>query len=923
MINRVLKIIFYLDAPVAQSAAKIKISMGILMRQVIFLLSFGLIQCFLWSCGPGDKLDNIGENERQLSLADSLNHFNPKAADSIYRHVLSDSRKGNRGNYVKALQGLSTVYCNRGVFNTADSLLGVAVELSVSMKDTALILQCLLDQGNLNLELGDHTRTENYFKKGIVLAKGNKFAKFYYRFLLGLGYERLDLGDYPAAIKAFTESMKLAEKAGDEENQSLAMENIAMTLKRTGEFREAIKYNSQSMQIRKRLKLVREYASCLQNLGILYRNLGNTDSALIVYRQAYDIFLGLNDSVNMVMVRYNIGNILKNQKKFQEAESEMKSILGFCKQRNISQGQVYSLSALAAIYEETNREIQAIVAIDSAINAAQRYHLVSNMSILYDRRQEILAKLNRYREAYTTVQMSRNLSDSLLSLEKQKEIAALKIQFETGRKEAENVLMKKDIEVQKFRIGLLWTGLILGAIVFIVVISLLYIRHKHLKQQKQFAEEKSIRMEMEKRNREVELDKIRLEKSLKEKELETSQLERQLSEKKIEQLELQEKMKEQELAEHKRVEEVLKESEKKYRELVENSPDAIAIHINGEIVLTNKECLRIMAAANEEELIGKPAIHFVHPDFRAMVIERIRKSVYERAALPLTEEKFVRLDGTEVEVEVKTMPIWFENRPAVQLIIREITERKLAEAEKKLKNENLIKLNATKDKFFSIISHDLKSPFNTIVGFSELLLEQVREKDYDGMEKYAEIILQSSGRAMDLLANLMEWSRSQTGRMDFNPEYFELVSLLDEVTLLFDDIAGQKSLSITKALPPNAPVYADKAMISTVIRNLISNSIKFTMPGGKIIILAEEKQHEVTVSVSDTGVGIPKDMIVKLFRIDENFSTPGTQNEKGTGLGLILCKEFIEKHGGKIWAESEEGKGSTFNFTISAIAATK
>jgi signal transduction histidine kinase len=169
---------------------------------------------------------------------------------------------------------------------------------------------------------------------------------------------------------------------------------------------------------------------------------------------------------------------------------------------------------------------------------------------------------------------------------------------------------------------------------------------------------------------------------------------------------------------------------------------------------------------------------------------------------------------------------------------------------------------------------------------------------------------------MDLLMNLMEWSQSQTGRIEFTPKTLEVVSLINEIALLFDDIAGQKSITIKRSLPPNALVVADKAMISTVLRNLISNAIKFSYPDGEIVISAKEIKNELTVSVTDNGVGISKASINELFRIDKNHSTQGTLNEKGTGLGLVLCKEFVEKHGGKIWVESEEGKGSTFYFTI-------
>jgi len=167
-----------------------------------------------------------------------------------------------------------------------------------------------------------------------------------------------------------------------------------------------------------------------------------------------------------------------------------------------------------------------------------------------------------------------------------------------------------------------------------------------------------------------------------------------------------------------------------------------------------------------------------------------------------------------------------------------------------------------------------------------------------------------------LLVNLLEWSRLQTGGIVFSPEYLEMVALINEVVELFADSAQQKSIAIFKEMPRNMLIFADKAMISTVLRNLISNAIKFTHSKGQIVISAESKKNELLIAIHDNGVGIKTENIEKLFRIDENQSTLGTQNEKGTGLGLILCREFIEKHGGRIWIESEVRNGSTIYFTL-------
>ena len=253
--------------------------------------------------------------------------------------------------------------------------------------------------------------------------------------------------------------------------------------------------------------------------------------------------------------------------------------------------------------------------------------------------------------------------------------------------------------------------------------------------------------------------------------------------------------------------------------------------------------------------------------------------------------------------------------------IQDITDRKLAVEALQQSEARLQELNATKDKFFSIIAHDLKNPFNSIIGFSNILARQIYENNYEGIAKYGMIIQNSSQRAMDLLMNLLEWSRLQTGSIAFKPECIEIVELANEILRSFNDPAQQKSIAIFTEFPPLAFVFADKEMLSTIFRNLISNALKFTHPGGKIVISAEKKQTEWMITIADNGVGIKKEAIDKLFRIDESYSTMGTQNEKGTGLGLLLCKEFIEKNGGKIWVESEHGgqqesSGSKFYFTV-------
>jgi len=625
------------------------------------------------------------------------------------------------------------------------------------------------------------------------------------------------------------------------------------------------------------------------------------------------------------------------------------------------------------------------------------------------------------------------------------------------------------------------------------------------------------------------------------------------------------------ITERKQAEVALKASESKYRELVKYSPDAILIYAGGKIALVNRECLRLMQVTTEEELIGKSVIQFVHPDSRAFVIERMGKAANEGTVLQLEEEKFIRPNGSVVDVEVKALPIKFPNEPAVQLIIRDITERKRAEealrnsekqyrdmfykntaiklivdpssglilnanhaaekfygysiselekmhinkintlqpeqlgaemalalnerrkyfnfrhrlasgevrdvevysgplefagstrlysivhdvtdrnlaleslrdmnwrlesivegthvgtwewnvqtgeavfnevwaqiigytldelapisiktwqfhahpedlkhsnillqkhfagelpyfdfdcrmkhkngqwiwihdrgrvvtrteegkplmmfgthtditerkqTEEALRNneENLQKSNAEKDKFFSIIAHDLRSPFNGFLGLTEIMVEGLPGMKMEEIQQMAILLKKSATNLFSLLGNLLEWSRMQRGLTAFVPTSFLLMPKIFESLVLVKDAADKKDILISYAVSEDLTVFADTNMLGGILRNLVTNAVKFTPRGGIITVSAKSKsENSVEISVRDTGIGMNKKLIANLFHLDVNTNRKGTDNEYSTGLGLLICKDFIEKNGGKLDIKSEEGKGSDFRFTV-------
>ncbi len=249
----------------------------------------------------------------------------------------------------------------------------------------------------------------------------------------------------------------------------------------------------------------------------------------------------------------------------------------------------------------------------------------------------------------------------------------------------------------------------------------------------------------------------------------------------------------------------------------------------------------------------------------------------------------------------------------LQQKIKEVDEsnQRLKESEESLKI-----LNATKDKFFSIIAHDIRNPFNAVYGLTQYLSQNFDVLSKKELKKPIELIYQSADELLELLDNLLHWSRTQRGKMEFSPKTLDLHEMVNKNINLLKMNADKKNIEVVSDINPGTIVSADYDMLTTVFRNLISNAIKFSYENSKVFIKAEESNKEIIISVIDQGVGISKENIQKLFRIDIHYSTTGTSEEQGSGLGLILCREFVEKHGGKIWVESEENKGSTFKFTL-------
>lgn len=358
----------------------------------------------------------------------------------------------------------------------------------------------------------------------------------------------------------------------------------------------------------------------------------------------------------------------------------------------------------------------------------------------------------------------------------------------------------------------------------------------------------------------------------------------------------------------------LKEKESAYEELLSNISEGIFYADNGILTSVNSSLGHILGY-DKQELTGRNLLELVTDCYQEKVGKLIKLD--ENSTLkPSYDVKFVRQDGTVFwgELKLKHLP---QNGKSFGTI-DDITQRKLVENRLRDSERSLRKSNAAKDKFFSIIAHDLKSPFSTLMGYNYLLMKEYHQYDDQKRESMIRSLYDITKQTFNLLENMLVWSRSQTGGMPFAPRAINITKLVIENIRLYTPTARAKNITLTTETGlKDKYVFADPGMIQTVLRNLVTNAIKFTPEKGSVTLnIHEEDTESLIVSVLDTGVGIDPAKKDQLFQVDSNYSTLGTHDEKGTGLGLVICKEFIEKNGGKIWIESKQGKGSRFSFSL-------
>lgn len=358
-------------------------------------------------------------------------------------------------------------------------------------------------------------------------------------------------------------------------------------------------------------------------------------------------------------------------------------------------------------------------------------------------------------------------------------------------------------------------------------------------------------------------------------------------------------------------------AEDKFKMLFELSPIGMALvdHETGDFLEVNSSILQA-TQYTKDEFLNLSYWDITPRQYEEQEIQQV-KDLNETGCFGPNEKEYIRKDGSRYPLSISGASFTdTTGKQVVWGIIEDISARKQSEEIIKQKNKELTKLNVEKDKFFSVISHDLRAPFNGFLGLTELLSTSFSTMSKDESQDLLVRLNNSASDLYKLIENLLEWARIQEGRMSFMPEKLNIYDLIQDVLNVEREVVNKKGIHIDCHLSESLRSVVDQYMFQSVIRNLLSNAIKFTPHKGEIEISGEFVEDQLMISIRDSGIGMNNDLINKLFRLGENTSRTGTDGEPSTGLGLFLCKGFVEKHKGKLWVESEEGKGSVFHFTL-------
>lgn len=757
----------------------------------------------------------------------------------------------------------------------------LAFKLSKKIKDPKLQQISLKNIAIAHKNMGNNNEALSFFKIYLDLCKKNKDVDNEIETLNSIGELYRLFGLLDLSFESHFISLKLANENKKEQYFPLIYNNIGVIYRNIGDVNTARFYYNKALTIGYKQNNYLSISKSYQNIGNLFWYNNLYDSALFQYNKALSTLKQINDnplSVKAELIN-NIGNVYRSKKEYEKAINYYNTAINLCKKINNKNIEAVILKNTGNAYYFKGNSIKAINYLNQSNLIAKRINLKRILIENHYQLSEIYAKAGNYKLSLDNFKDYVLLKDSVFLNEKNIKISELELKYKN--KENEELINK--LKYNKQKSNLLYTSII--AIISFLLLIATYSQYKMKKIDNKKIEEQSLVLK--------QLNK----------ELKTQNEQLQIGK------------------------EQLSDSETLFRTIFEDSPlGKVLLDAKGNILKINDTFLKIVGLEVNKELLSLNI-------FQLSVLKRTQiltsfSEAIETKNIVYGEDTIRNAKLNHITIDYHISPIFNKDGEIIkiQIVVNDISEKQKREKALIKSEQKLRELNATKDKFFSIIAHDIKNPFNAIMGFSNLLKEDYQSFTDEERMQFIRNISQASEDVYNLLENLLKWSWTQSGNISFNPKPVNILDICNETFAVTKLQAERKNIIIESSISESIIVYADENMVKAVFRNLISNAIKFTNDNGiiKLTHLLTEKRDKtnkilnkyIQIQIEDNGVGISEEDLLKLFKIEEKINSKGTKGETGTGLGLILCKEFIEKNRGEIWAKSEIGKGSCFIFTI-------
>lgn len=893
-------------------------------------------------------------------------------ADSLERVLPGLSRYEK----LNALERLSVIY---GRSNPAKALKYDSLALSIHLEENNVrgISNAYNNIGLGLYALGDYVSALNFFKESFLLKEKIGDTVEIVKSLNNMGVVYQLVGDYNEAANVLMRSLQIRRKLQDTLGIARTLNNLSVLQKQSGRTAESIELLKEAEEIYGLMNDSAGLASVFNNYGTVYQLLQDWDLALKYFNLSIAYKSGRKDDRTLANTLNNIGMVLQSTGKYNEARSYYQKVVSMRQVVADRHGLVSVYINLGSLLSELRHYDSAHYFYAEAIAIATHEKLYPMLQRVWYLQSELFMQQNNYQEAYNSLQFSYGFRDSVFDTQYASKMAEMEARLRLDKTMKENTILKLQQQVDKLRIqrGMIWIAVI--SFIFVSAMIFAFVLYRQLKTKK------SINLKLSEANKLLEESEEKYKAVVEQSNeavfihwnrtvlFVNTYLEQMMAYPKDklymmhpedmfygpdknrfitieeEDPELQERHELRLVTAQGRISWVSlgqkkillfgepawlcvaqditdrKETASLVRKLelaVRQSPVSITItDADGHIEFVNQQFTRLSGYSQEEVIGRKPSIlksGKTNPELYRKMWETISSGNIWYGEL-LNKAK----DGSYYWISASISPILDENQIITHyLSVKEdITHRKAAEQQLLENQAKLHEANATKDKFFSIIAHDLKNPFNAIIGFSQLLLSEEENLDKEEKLEYIRNIFTASHNTYRLLENLLEWARTQTGAISFSPDYFDISMAIGQVMETIAINAARKRIELVSDVPFNTTVFADFQMIMGVLRNLISNAVKFTPGGGSVRVSHRSETNKVIVTVTDTGIGIPANKIDGLFRVDHQFRREGTDSEPGTGLGLILCQEFVTKNGGEIWVESKtesESSGSIFYFSL-------